>query len=94
MDFFERLGERASLKRYGLENDTYINGFRSGVRATIEALKEMMVGEARPNNLSHVFVSEFDLGRITVLRKPFHGTIGKGEIGTDGEQVVVMVFRW
>jgi len=82
MDFFEVL-ERNVRKGFGGNRCLYwsqerISGREAGINATIEALKEMMVGEPRVWFITTP-------GRVSLKTAEF--------VGSDGEEVVVMVFR-
>jgi len=97
MDFFEALEQRADVigEKYintDLVDDNLIIGFGIGIDATIEALREMMVGEPKlarmtynvnPDGEEWTSVWCFDGEQISL----------DGRQGTDGEQVYVIVFR-
>lgn len=95
-EFFERLNHRAfrlGIKAAG-DNAGRTVGFQMGINATIEALKERMVGEpkrmfrishhTKPDGEEWTFVRHFSSEHISL----------DGHHGTDGEEVVVGVFKW
>lgn len=98
MDFFEELKERAN-KRTWCKNSFWRKRRQEGIDATIEALKEMMVGEPIRGRLNHdenpykkgdmltwVWTSDMFKGERCSLLAPGHH-------GTDGEEVAVLVIR-
>jgi len=97
-EFFERLGERAWLKlrkgkdlgKYNEAIEKLAIGPANGVNATIEALKEMMVGEPMIATISHNKLIMGDIGDEEYLFTNLHVA---GHHGTDGEEVTVMVLR-
>jgi len=99
MDFFEALSKRAhnkvdvDEKRYGSPPFEFAVTGYGGIKATIEALKEMMVGEPQIGIVQHwgdrrTFINytprDFAYQCCTTL---------EGHQGTNGEEVMVMVFR-
>jgi len=105
-EFFERLRERTIHKLLIQEGydpvedadvfEPHPDGWKGDVEevdATIEALKEMMVGEpkrmfrishhTKPDGEEWTFVRHFSSEHISL----------DGHHGTDGEEVVVMVFK-
>jgi len=79
MDFFEAVKEGAK-RNYQREHpfQPYTEGAASAINATIEALKQMMVGEPRVWFITTP-------GRVSLKTAEF--------VGSDGEEVAVMVFR-
>jgi len=87
-EFFGVLKKRA---RENYERDHpfqhYTTGAESAIDATIEALKGMMVGEPIKVRLVHYGGKTF----ATFCALP--SALTNKEIGTDGEEVTVMVFK-
>lgn len=99
-EFFERLDANA-FKRGNNRIDQDDNcrlGLEAGIEATIEALKEMMVGEPIEARVSH-YLSRYLPGeeRTEYLIQTERGLRNllkvEGHHGTDGEEVVVLAVR-
>ena len=94
-EFFERLRERAEQKALFSERilEEPRRRYLRGVDNTIEALKERMVGEIAPMRLD-LRVSWGKPGYTFLVDQndEIHAR-WDGMHGTDGEEVVVMVFR-
>ena len=68
-------------------------GVHEGIDATIEALKEMMVGEPMEGKIRHTG-EEGGLATWTIIQgEDFEMEIYSGHHGTDGEKVAVCVLR-
>jgi len=101
MDFFEALRERA--KRTFTEEFASPTNYRHriGIDATIEALKEIAVGEPLKGTIELEITQDstkMEADETTLIRTQFT-TKGGAEVwlnehyGIDGEEVVVMVFK-
>lgn len=101
MDFFEVLRERAKLPEFNPPFMPYSPletlAFHRGRNATIEALKEMVVEESITGSLRHVLNppdAPHTMLDNSAVKDPAYGeALFERHIGTDGEEVVVMVFR-
>jgi len=97
-EFFERLKERAETRlggaaKYKAQGFVATQMYEAAVvaiDATIEALKELMVGEPLPGLLCHDTEELSPSYTYLWLEKTI---ISEGHIGTDGEEVTVMVLR-
>jgi len=109
-EFFARLRERVDAKIDALERRYEMPAWRKDcIKATIEALKEMMVGEPINTNVrvrkEPLFIWDEERGDYVPLlkegrqREGIYGYINLFDItvkdypGIDGEGLVVMVFK-
>ena len=96
-EFFEVLRKRVGEGRPILRKDdnSYIAGFGQGRDTTIEALKEMVVGEPIEGRLLH-FAKGYRWAPATHFRAEGSDSslaLANELIGTDGEEVAVCVLR-
>ena len=95
MDFFEVLTEKTLEREQDrVGRSVYLSaGVQRGIAATIEALNEMTVGEPQVGIVRH-----WGDGRTFISYTPIDcgyqcSTTLEGHHGSDGEEVVVTVFR-
>jgi len=95
MNFFKALREKTLVREQDrVGRSVYLSaGVQRGIDATIEALKEMVVGEPIPMNLSLFHRSEAQVYTLLYDKNDELHARWIGKHGTDGEEVVVMVFR-
>ncbi len=102
MEFFEELKQAAHNKFKGEPLPPWSDGYLFGVAATIEALREMMVGKPIEAIIEHEVHQDTESSNTeewtTIESHPLYldryAECGFGDHhGTDGEEVYVMVFR-